>query len=63
MRKENIKITAKPISFTEEDKGLYYVEFSDGENVLVDFSLTELSHQRTKKYIFKQAIHNYEMYN
>ena len=51
---------AKPISFTEEKKGWYFVEFSDGINVFVDFTLPEFADQRTKKYIFQQAIHNYK---
>ena len=51
---------AKPISFTEEKKGWYFVEFSDGINVFVDFTLPEFANQRTKKYIFQQAIHNYK---
>jgi len=54
---------AKPIyyeNFNENEDGIYLVEFSDGENVIVDFSLSDFADQRTKKYIFQQAINNYE---
>jgi hypothetical protein len=52
--------TAKPISYSEEEKGLYLVEFSDGENIYVDFTLPDFADQRSEEFIFQQAIHNYE---
>lgn len=55
----------KPVSFTEDEKrkGLYTVLFSDGEKVIVDFTLADLEPQRNQADIFRTANRNYEVNN
>ncbi len=50
----------KPTSYQESDNGIYEVKMSDGEIVIVDFSLEDFEEQRNKKDIFAQAKRNYE---
>ena len=50
----------KPTSYQESDNGIYEVKMSDGEIVIVDFSLEYFEEQRNKKDIFAQAKRNYE---
>ena len=45
---------------THKANGIYEVKMSDGEIVIVDFSLEDFEEQRNKKDIFAQAKINYE---
>lgn len=53
---------AKPVSFVEDakTKGLFTVTFSDGEKVIVDFTLPDFASQHNEADIFRQAKDNYQ---